>query len=278
LKFGLHVSISGSIDRSVDRAVEFRCDVFQIFSRSPRMWKARELKQPEVDLFREKLKASNLGVNGHMPYLPNPATPKDDMYKKSVGVLVEELGRCEALGLPYLVSHMGSHLGSGVDAGIKRIQAALDTALKGSNGVVILLENGAGGKNSMGSRFEEIGRILEGLKYGDRVGVCFDTCHAYAAGYDLRSRVAVDSVIDGLEGYVGLDRVELVHLNDCVSALGTGRDRHEHIGLGEIGLEGFRAFLGSRFSSIPMVMETPVDDRRDDAGNMAAIRELAASL
>jgi deoxyribonuclease-4 len=242
------------------------------------MWKARELKQEEINLFREKLKASGMGVNGHMPYLPNLATPNDDMYKKSVGVLVEELGRCKALELPYLVTHMGSHLGSGVESGIKRIQAALNTALVGDECVMVLLENSAGGTNSVGSSFEEIGRILDGLKYGDRVGICFDTCHAFATGHDLRSSEAVESVLSGLEAHVGLDNVKLVHLNDSMSALGSGFDRHEHIGLGEIGVDGFRAILSSRFCRIPMVMETPVDNRRGDEGNLAAIRELAASL
>ena len=278
MKFGLHVSISGSIDRSVDRATESGCDVFQIFSRSPRMWKARELRQGEVDLFREKLNRSGLDVNGHMPYLPNLATPKEEMYRRSVGVLVEELARCEALGLPYLVSHMGSHLGAGSEAGVRRIQGALDEALAGGGDVAVLLENGAGSTNSLGSRFEEVGRILDGLRYGDRVGICFDTCHAYAAGYDLRSVASVESVLGGLEMAVGLDRVGLVHLNDCVGTLGAGLDRHEHIGLGEIGLDGFRAILGSRLGGIPMVMETPVDERRSDEGNLATVRELAASL
>ena len=277
MKFGFHVSISGSIDRAVDRAAELGCDVFQIFTRNPRRWKSRELRSEEVDAFREKRWKAGLDpVFGHMPYLPNLATPRDDLYARSVESLAVGLQRCDALGIPYLVTHLGSHLGSGSEKGVRRVKAALDTVLsRDGGGVVLLLENTSGSRNSVGSDLVELGVILDGLRFGGRVGVCFDTCHGFAAGYDLRTGDAVDATIGVLESCVGLDRVGLVHLNDCAGGLGGHVDRHEHVGLGGIGVEGFRALLGSRLGGVPLVMETPVDDRRGDAENLVAVRGLA---
>ncbi len=280
MKFGFHVSISGSVDRAVDRAVHLGCDTFQIFTRNPRRWKSRELRHEEIELFREKRKKEGLNpVFGHMPYLPNLATPRDDMYERSVQSLAEGLLRCEVLGIPYLVTHLGSHLGSGSIFGVRRVQAALDSVLgKDSGGVVLLLENTSGSSNGVGSDLGELGVILEGLRFGDRVGVCFDTCHGFAAGYDLRCVEAVGGVVGLIESAVGLDRVGLVHLNDCLGGLGSHVDRHEHVGLGGIGLEGFHALLRSPLGVKPMVLETPVDDRRSDADNLAVVRGLAAGL
>ena len=277
MKFGFHVSISGSVDRAVDRAAELGCDVFQIFTRNPRTWKSRELRPEEIEAFWEKRKKAGIDpVFGHMPYLPNLATPRDDMYARSVESLAVGLQRCDTLGIPYLVTHLGSHLGSGSVVGVRRVQAALDTVLsRDGGGVVLLLENTSGSRNSVGSDLVELGAILDGLRFGGRVGVCFDTCHGFAAGFDLRDGVAVDTTVGLLESVVGLDRVGLVHLNDCTGVLGGHVDRHEHVGLGGIGVEGFRALLGSGLGGVPMVMETPVDDRRGDAENLAAVRGLA---
>jgi len=279
MKFGFHVSISGGVDRAVDRAVELGCDVFQVFTRNPRMWRSRDLRLEEIDAFRERRKAGLDPVFGHMPYLPNLATPREDMYGRSVESLAVGLQRCDTLGIPYLVTHLGSHLGSGSVAGVRRVQAALDSVLsRDGGGVVLLLENTSGSRNSVGSDLVELGVILDGLRFGGRVGVCFDTCHGFAAGYDLRDRIAVDATVGVLESSVGLDRVGLVHLNDCAGVLGGHVDRHEHVGLGGIGVEGFRSLLGSRLGGVPMVMETPVDDRRGDAENLAAVRGLATGL
>ena len=278
MKLGVHVSISGGVDRAVDRAADLGCDVFQIFTRNPRTWKSRELSEEEIEAFMEKRWKTGLDpVFGHMPYLPNLASPRDVMYARSVESLAVGLQRCDSLGIPYLVTHLGSHLGSGSEKGVRRVRAALDTVLSRDGGdVVLLLENTSGSQNGVGSDLVELGVILDGLRFGGRVGVCFDTCHGFAAGYDLRTGDAVGATIGVLESSVGLDRVGLVHLNDCAGELGGHVDRHEHIGLGGIGVEGFRALLRSGLGSVPMVMETPVDDRRDDAGNLAAVRGLAA--
>ncbi len=275
---GVHVSISGGIDLAADRAKERGCDTFQIFTRNPRVWKFGELDDGSVKAFVEKVQSYGIEPPiAHMPYLPNLASPKDDVYNKSTDALISDLKRCGQLKIPYLVTHLGSHTGSGMDRGFKRIVDGCNKALESvDNDVTILLENTAGQKNSMGSTFEDIKFIIERLKHKDRVGVCFDTCHAFAAGYDLRSEGAVDESMDKFRKIIGINLLKAVHLNDCKGELGSGRDRHEHIGMGFIGEDGFRAVLHhDALRGRPMILETPVDLRRDDAGNLSKVRELA---
>ena len=190
MQIGCHVSISGSIDKAIDNAVERDCTAFQIFTRNPRGWNAKELTKDDIINFKSKLKASKidrLATCAHMPYLPNLATPKDDGFKKSVDALVNEVERCAQLEIPYLVTHLGSHLGTGEEAGIKRLVEGLTIAGQTENDVTILLENTAGQKNSVGSSFEQLGEIFNQLKPIKKFGVCFDSCHAFVAGYDLRT-------------------------------------------------------------------------------------------
>jgi deoxyribonuclease-4 len=280
LKLGFHVSISGSIDRAVDRAQELGCDTFQIFTRNPRSWRSRPLGSGEVESFREKRRSSGIDpVYGHMPYILNLASPNDEIYGRSLESLVEGISRCCVLGVPMLVTHLGSHLGSGAERGVERVIGALDTAIgEGGGGVTILLENGSGSENKVGSSFEELGRIVDGVRHPDLVAVCLDTCHAFAAGYDVGTQRGLEEALRSFDEHIGFERLRLVHLNDSVGALGSRVDHHEHIGLGGIGLEGFRRILGSRLLEAPMVMETPIDDRRGNEGNMRVVRELAASL
>ncbi len=278
VQVGVHVSIAGGIDNAVDRAAEKGCDVFQIFSRSPRGWRSKDLPDAEIESFVNKLEASGVGLAfDHMPYLPNLASPKDDVYEKSVAALSEELKRCGALRIPYLVTHLGSHLGSGWDGGSGRIVDAIERAFSVvDNGVVLLLENTAGTKNSMGSTFEEIAAISEALGKR-RLGICLDTCHAFAAGYELRDERGIGETLEKFDGAVGLEMLKLLHLNDSQGGLGSRLDRHEHIGLGKIGTQGFKAILHhNALKSIPMVLETPVDSRRDDLGNLRMVREMAS--
>lgn len=280
MRVGFHVSISGGVDRAVDRAAEVGCDAFQIFTRNPRSWKYSELDAGTVEAFRRKRAESGFDpVFGHMPYIMNLATPHDGVYSRSVESLSVGMGRCSSLGIPFLVTHLGSHLGSGVEAGVGRVVDALDAVL-GDDGsdVVVLLENGAGAANVVGSRFEELGLILGGVGYPERVAVCLDTCHAFVAGYDLRTPEALGETLDCFDAAVGLDRIGLVHLNDSVGGLGSGMDHHEHVGLGEIGVEGFRAILGSPLIGCPLIMETPMDDRRGDVENLAFVRGLVGTL
>lgn len=215
-------------------------------------------------------------IVSHMPYLPNLSSPKKLIYNKSVKSLTAELDRCATLAIPYIVTHLGSHLGAGADLGLERIVGAINTALSESqNDVMLLLENTAGTKNSMGSTFEDIRRIVKGVESRKRVGICLDTAHAYAAGYDLQSPRGVDETFSKFESVLGLSVLKLIHLNDSQVGLGSGRDRHEHIGLGYIGEAGFRAILKHpTVQTLPLIMETPVDDRRDEAGNIRKVREL----
>lgn len=279
VRVGVHVSIAGSIAKAVERAQGIGCDTFQIFSRNPRGWAAKPLTSADADAFRAALAAAGIGpAVSHMPYLPNLASPNDDQYEKSVAVLVHELERAEALGLPYVVTHLGHHLGAGIDAGEARVIAALDRAVDAApESVMLLVENTAGEKNSVGSRFDAIARILEGCACPGRLGVCLDTCHAFGAGYDLHTPDGVEETLADFEDTIGLSRLRVVHCNDSKGALGSGLDRHEHVGLGAIGEAGFRLLLHRReLRDLPFICETPEDGRRDGAGNIAKVRELAA--
>jgi deoxyribonuclease-4 len=274
---GAHVSISGAIHMSVDRAVELGCTTFQIFTRNPRGWTYTKLKKAEVDEFRRKSEAAGFSVAmAHMPYLPNIASPKKDIYEKSVRSLVAELERCGALGLELLVVHVGSHLGAGLEKGVEQVANAVNRAVEAvDNQVKVLLENMAGQRNSCGSRFEDIAKILSRVKNADRVGVCLDTCHLLAAGYDIRSEEAVEATISRFDKVVGLSRLWAVHLNDSKGALGSGLDRHEHIGMGNIGENGFKAFINHpAIRDKPMVIETPEDERGNYATDLAKLRKL----
>ncbi|MEM2759607.1 MAG: deoxyribonuclease IV [Nitrososphaerales archaeon] len=279
MKLGVHVSISGSINKAVDNAIALRCTAFQIFTRNPRGWASKNLDPADVESFKRKLSASKIdkhAICAHMPYLPNLSTPKKELYRKSLNTLANELKRCGTLGLPYLVIHLGSHLGAGTEVGRKNLVSACNTATERvKNDVTVLLENMAGTKNSVGSRFEELKQILEQLQLRKRFGVCLDTCHAFAAGYDLRSKDTVEDVIAAFDKIIGMKELRIVHLNDSKGDLNCGRDRHEHIGMGYIGEKGFRAFLANdEIRKRPLILETPVDGRRDDSGNLRKVREL----
>jgi len=275
----VHVSIAGSIDQAVDRAKEKHCDTFQVFTRNPRGWKFKKLIPDEVTLFRKKLKESMIEpAVAHMPYLPNLSCPMKMIHKKSVKALTVELDRCSALGIPHLVTHLGSHLGKGREIGLERLIEAINAAFDSSNGrTMLLLENTAGTKNSMGSSFEDMREILDHVAEKSRVAVCFDTCHAFAAGYDLRDAESVERTVAELGKVVGLDLLKVVHANDSKGKLASRLDRHEHIGMGQIGEQGFRAILhNDAFRKLPLILETPVDRRGTDVTNLRRLRELAS--
>jgi len=274
---GVHVSIAGSLDLAVDRAKDAGCDVFQMFSRNPRGWAYMPLTDEICAKFRAKVKVTGILPVDHMPYLPNLASPKEEIYEKSVQALTAELDRCGRLGIPFLVTHLGHHLGDGIAGGRARVIRAINTALGTSdNSVMLLLENTAGEKNSVGSSFEHIRGIIDGLDSQERVGVCFDTCHAFAAGYELRTEEGIAETIAQFDEQVGIRNLRIIHLNDTKGDRGSGLDRHEHIGMGFIGENGFRCILHHpAFKDLLLVCETPVDERRDDTGNIAKVRELA---
>ena len=272
MQIGCHVSASGSVDKAVDNAVERNCSAFQIFTRSPRSWHAKELTKEVIDAFKSKLKDSKIdrfAICAHMPYLPNLATPKDDAFEKSVNTLVKEVERCAQLGIPYLVTHLGSHLGTGEEAGIKKLVDGLTKAGQTKNDVMILLENTAGQKNSVGSDFKQLGEIFKQLKPGKKFGVCLDTCHAFVAGYDLRTADKVKETFKEFDKHVGIENLKILHLNDARGEIGCNLDRHYHLGLGGIGEEGITSVVKfANKKKIPIILETPIDDDRDDFENV----------
>jgi len=280
-RLGSHVSVEGGFDRAFDRTASLGAEAFQIFVRSPRQWTGRVLPEEEVARFRRRLAASGLArfALAHASYLLNLASPDREIRERSVVALADEIARAAALGVPALVLHPGAHLGSGEAAGLDRVAAGLDAALaaRRAHPVRVLLEITAGQGTSLGYRFAHLGRILTRARCRDRLGVCFDTCHAVAAGYDLGSPRAYARTMAELDREVGLARVRAFHLNDSKHPRASRRDRHEHIGHGSAGLATFRAILRDRrFADLPMVLETPKGpDLAEDRQNLAVLRRLA---
>ena len=279
MQIGLHVSISGSIDMAINNAIDRECSAFQIFTRNPRSWFAKDLELIEAKKFIEKLKESKIermAICAHMPYLPNLSSPEDDGYQKSIKSMIKEIERCDKLGVPYLVTHLGSHKGSGEENGIKRLTDALNKVAETKADVIILLENTAGQKNSVGSDFKQLAEIFSKCKPAKKFGICLDTCHAFVAGYDLRTKNSVKKTMKEFVDTVGIKHLKILHLNDSKGELNSNRDRHDHIGLGEIGNEGLGEMIKiMNKHKIPIVLETPIDDRRDDFGNLKQAKSLA---
>ncbi|MEC7711029.1 MAG: deoxyribonuclease IV [Thermoproteota archaeon] len=278
MQIGAHVSISGSIANAVSNAVERKCNAFQIFTRSPRSWFAKELDQEEVNELKERLASSDIdrfATTAHMPYLPNLSSPDKEGYDKSIKTMIKEIERCNSLGIPYLVTHLGSHRGTGEEKGIKRLVDALNKVAEVDADVTILLENTAGQKNSVGSNFEQWAEIFSKCKQKNRFGVCFDTCHAFAAGYDLRKKQNVEKTLKDFDKLIGFENLKILHLNDSKGMLNENRDRHEHVGLGQIGEEGMSEIIRiMNKKNIPMILETPIDEKRDDFGNIEKVKSL----
>jgi deoxyribonuclease-4 len=278
MQIGCHVSISGSIDKAVDNAIERECSAFQIFTRNPRGWYAKDLLDVDINNFKNKLKTSKIdrfATCAHMPYLPNLSSPKKDGFEKSVKSLIEEVERCGKLGIPYLVTHLGSHLGTGEEEGIKRLVKGLTKAGETKNDVMILLENTAGQKNSVGANFEQLNEIFIQLKPSKKFGICIDTCHAFVSGYDLRTEKNVKETFNEFNKQVGMENLKILHLNDAKGEIGCNLDRHYHIGLGNIGQKGMEAVVKLIVKKkIPIILETPIDEVRDDFENIRIVKEL----
>ncbi|MFX1512220.1 MAG: deoxyribonuclease IV [Promethearchaeota archaeon] len=279
MKAGFHVSIAKSFALSVNRALDLTCDTFQIFSKSARTWKEREVPENEFLEFQQKVQESHISpIFAHSPYLPNYSSPDPELLEKSQKSLQNDLIKCEKLKIPYLVIHCGSHKNTSVQEGIERITNVLNnTFSQVSNDVKILLENEAGTKNSVGSTWEEIAKIIDGVEEENRLGICFDTCHAFVASkqYDLRDKKKVNRTLKNLEEFLEIDRLFLIHANDSKGDLGSHLDRHEHIGQGYIGLSGFKAIINHPIlRDIPFIMETPRKTKEDDLRNIQTLRNL----
>ena len=277
---GAHMSVAGGLHLAFARIRAVAGEALQIFTRNQRQWQVAPIAPAEAGLFRETWRqVGPMPVAGHTSYLINLASPREDVAGKSVAALAGELRRCTALSLPFLVMHPGAHLGSGVEAGLARLTGNLDAVfdqVPEAGGVMVLLETTAGQGSSLGGRFAELAAVIVRSRHPERLGVCFDTCHSFAAGYDIRSPAAYAATFAEFDREIGLERLKFFHLNDSLRELGSGVDRHTHIGRGEIGLAGFRLLLNDpRFAGRPMVLETPKgEDLREDRENLAVLRGL----
>ena len=258
---GAHMSISGGLHLAFTRIQDVRGEALQIFTRNQRQWRAPPITDEMSNQFRQCWEESGqMVVAAHDSYLINLAAPDPEILEKSVVAFTDELQRAAKLGIPYLITHPGSHLGQGVEAGLECFLRNLDLAITRSETttVTVLIETTAGQGTNLGSRFEEIAIILNESQYSDDLGVCFDTSHAFAAGYNIRTAEGYQETLSKFDEQIGLKRLKFFHINDSKRPLGSKVDRHEHIGKGEIGLEGFRLLLNDkRFHQHPMVLETP---------------------
>jgi len=253
----------------------------QIFSKNASTWREKILKEDEVESFRENLKNSGVApVFIHTSYLINLASPTDSLYHRSIKAFVEEMKRADLLlPDPYLIIHPGAHTGAGEEYGIQRIIRALNIILEKSVDLnlktMILLEDTAGSGTHLGYTFYQLKRMVEGAKDRKRIGICFDTCHAFAAGYDLSHQEGVEQTLEEIDKYLGLERLKVIHLNDSKFPLGSRKDRHMHIGKGYIGLEGFRVLVNHKYlKDLPFILETPKHDEKDDIRNINLVKSL----
>lgn len=281
MKIGCHVSIAGGIDNSVVRAGELGCNTMQIFSKNASTWREKILKEDEVESFRANLKNSNINpVFIHTSYLINLASPSDELYFKSINAFLEEMKRADLLlPDPYLIIHPGAHTGAGEEYGIQRIIRALNIILEKSADLnlktMILLEDTAGSGTHLGYTFRQLKRMIEGARDRKGIGICFDTCHAFSAGYDLSHQEGIEQTLEEIDKYLGLERLKVLHLNDSKYPLGSRKDRHMHIGKGYIGLEGFRVLVNHKYlKDLPFVLETPKQDGKDDLKNINLVKSL----
>ena len=281
LKFGAHMSIAGGVSQALDRASSIGSNAVQIFTKNNRQWKGPAIDEADVARWHEEMPKQGIEYAvSHASYLINLGSPKDELWEKSQRAHADELQRAHAYGVRHVVLHPGAHVGSGVDAGIARIGEALnrihDTTPEATN-TMTLLELMAGQGTVVGGNFRELRRIIELVEDKTRVGVCVDTCHAFAAGYELRTPEGYTALMDEIEQEIGLATVGCLHFNDSKGKFASHVDRHEHIGQGEIGLEGFRFIINDpRWDGIGMLLETPKDDDlKDDVENLARLCSLA---
>ncbi len=279
--FGSHLSISGGMHLALLSAEKFEFDTVQVFTKNQQQWKCKPLEQGGIDQWKMECKRLKFRQTvSHDSYLINLASVDEVLWQKSIDLFVEEILRCSALGIPYLVTHPGAHMGTGEEAGLKRVAKALDMVHERipADGVTTCLEITAGQGSSLGYKLEHLATIMELVKVPERLGVCLDTAHLFAAGYDFRGRKYA-GFRKTLDSTVGVKRVKVLHLNDSKKELGSRVDRHEHIGLGKIGLEGFRPFVQDKaFAKIPKILETAKDKHEDgrdwDEVNLEVLRSL----
>ena len=276
---GAHMSIAGGVAESIGRGKSIGCDCIQIFTKSSRQWKSKPYTEEEIAAFRRNLRESDIGcVIAHDSYLINLGAPDEALRKKSVAGFIDEIERCEALGVPWLVAHPGSHVGSGEEAGIATIAKSIDEAHTACPGfaVKVALEITAGQGSNLGYSFQQMGRIFNAVKENDRLRLCFDTEHAFAAGYDISNEEGYQRTFTELDEHVGIKRIVAFHLNDSLKPFNSRVDRHEHIGKGHLGTKTFERLLhDARFFGIPMCLETePGPEMKDIAADLVTLKGL----
>ena len=279
---GAHMSIAGGLYRAPLRGEEAGCQTIQVFTANRNRWERRKLATEEIDAFHRAVqKTSVRPIASHAAYLINLASPQKEVLEKSYGALLDELERVELLRIPYVVIHPGSHLGEGERNGLRRVAEIISRALdsRKSFRAIILLETSSGQGTNLGYRLEHLAEIIEFTACPERLGVCFDTCHAFAAGYDFRSRDSYEQLFHQFDQVIGLHRLRLFHVNDSKTPMGSRLDRHEHIGKGHIGLKAFSFFLNDpRFDDFSFLIETPKDKdskgRDMDVINLRTLRKL----
>jgi deoxyribonuclease-4 len=280
LLLGAHMSIRGGVSVAIERARSIRCTAMQMFVKNNMQWFARPLTRDEIRAFLDHVQRGELSsIFGHANYLINLAATNPQFHANSIRALSEELTRADQLELPFLVLHPGAHLGAGEEAGLEKIVGSIDEVLRKIPHVKtkIALETTAGQGSCIGHQFEHLAFIIANVREPERVCVCVDTAHLFAAGYDISSTHATRKTLCEFDRVIGLDRLAAIHLNDSKTSRGSRVDRHEHIGKGRIGLDAFRFIMRDRrFRKIPKVLETPKGkDLREDVVNLKMLRALA---
>jgi len=275
---GMHFSVAGKYYNAVERAHELGCNALQIFAQNPKGWRVKDLPEGEAQTFRRL--ASDYGIEAvvvHTPYLINLASPDPKLAWRSRRTVRTSLARADHLGAQFVVTHIGSARGRELDDALKTVSRGLDEVLSQEYDATLLLENSAGSGHIIGHTVAELARIIERCKSADRLYVCLDTAHAFAAGYDVATAHGLEATLDELDRLIGIDRLKVVHVNDTRVVLGSHVDRHWHIGMGNIGVEGFRNIVNHpKLSHLPFILETPVDAVCDDECNLRTFRSLVS--
>ena len=279
MMFGAHMSIAGGLDKALERGEKINCRTIQIFTKNNNQWKAKEITDEDLRRFHNLYNKSRISpVVAHDSYLVNLASPDPDLHRKSMEAFFIEMERCEKLRIPYLVFHPGAHVGSGEKAGLKKIAQSINLLLKKGKGfkVSLLLETTAGQGTTLGYKFDHLAEIIKMVRQKKSIGVCVDTCHIFAAGYDITTPKGYKKTFETFNKMIGLDKLKVIHLNDSRKELGSRVDRHEHIGKGFLGLKPFQFLVNDkRFVDIPKILETPKGpDLKEDVENLKVLKGL----
>ncbi len=281
IKLGAHMSAAGGVSKALERGQQIGCDTIQIFTKNQNRWQQKPTPEKEIKRFHELLRSTGIApVVSHASYLINLGSPKEELWEKSIAAYADELLRADQLSILGVVLHPGSHVGSGEEAGLKRVADGLNRVLEMTTGIksLALLETTAGQGTNLGYAFWHLRRIIDNVTAPERIAVCVDTCHIFAAGYELRTAEGYTATMEEFNRKLGIDLIKAIHMNDSIGDLGSRKDRHAHIGQGKIGLDGFRNVVNDpRLQGKPMILETPKSaDMHEDVDNMAVLRSLLA--